>query len=87
LDEEMREEFAGATTETRSVRWHPHRFDDLLLEVASGDGPQVCYFSGRTRVAYCPYDGGADLFVSAAEDLVALRLLLAPWRSPLESGL
>ena len=45
------------------VRWRPGRLDRLFLLISAGKLGPACAFSTGTGNAFCPYEGGVDLFL------------------------
>jgi len=62
------------------VRWGDLRFVPLLREIAM-DAAQSSWLwmSNRTGAIFAPYDGGADLFLPTAAEVVQARARWADW--------
>ncbi len=62
------------------VRWGDLRFVPLLREIAMDAAHSSwLWMSNRTGAVFAPYDGGADLFLPTAADVVQARSRWADW--------
>ena len=64
-------------------------FDAILpiLEAVAEWKSLASFFSFDGSLAYCPYDGGADLILAGPKDRDLLRLCLSDITSPMRGGL
>jgi len=82
---DLQEKLALATVWHTNVKWIPGDFDALLERAAYGALGPLCIQS--ESAAFCPYDGGMDVFIKDDKSRRAIRELLREWASNLESGL
>jgi hypothetical protein len=66
------------------VSWIPGEFDSLLERAAYGKAGPICIQS--KCAAFCPYDGGMDVFIKEERALRAVRGLFRAWAPQPESG-
>lgn len=87
LEEDAAEELAGARFYVSAFPWQPGCFDETILLAADGLLGPLAVLSLGTQGTYCPYDGGADLFLPGPEYVSSTKALFAAWLSDLPSGL
>lgn len=87
LSEDDLESVSRATFRYRAFRWRPAEFDREIVATARDEVGPIAVLSLSTSGVYCPYDGGADLFVPEAGDVEPLRALFKEWLSELPSRL
>lgn len=68
-----------------SATWRPGTHDRMIEDVAE-DRYRVVVMSHATGSLYCPYDGGADLFLTSLAQRRALAERFADWRPRAPSG-
>lgn len=62
------------------VRWGDRRFVPLLREIALDAAHSTwLWMSNHTGAVFSPYDGGADLFLPTAEQVVQARARWSDW--------
>jgi hypothetical protein len=71
----------------REIVWKAGNFDAALRRVADWQSVNVIIIGIAQRVAYHPYDGGADIIARDTCQRDSLETLLRDWLSPLPSGL
>lgn len=77
----------GAEFFERTLVWRPGALDtEMRLRALDEVGPFTVFSPDRGN-AFCPYDGGMDLFVSRRELLASLRALFPDWVSTHPAGL
>jgi len=69
------------------IIWQIGSFDALIRAIADWREPAVLFACQKTGRAYCPYDGGADLFLESRAQRSALKRQYSEWLSELASGL
>jgi hypothetical protein len=69
------------------VIWKKGSFDELIRAVADWREPSVIFACQQTGRAYCPYDGGADLFLESRAERSALKRQYREWLSAHQRGL
>lgn len=69
------------------VTWRRGEFDDVILECADDRTGPMLFANMQRRTIYAPYDGGADLFFGASDDVAPARERHRAWLSSLESGM
>lgn len=87
LEGDAAEEVAEARFYFSVLSWQPGCFDETILLAAEGHLGPVAVLSLGTRGTYCPYDGGADVFLADADYVSSTKSLFAAWLSDLPSGL
>jgi len=101
-DEQLRTALAGRTPELMlradvdgdplaffavPVTWRRGEFDDLILACANDRTGPMLFANMQRRSIYAPYDGGADLFFGALDDVAPARERHRAWLSSLASGM
>jgi hypothetical protein len=86
-DDDTQEQIGTAKFRWRKLRWRPGSLDREILAAARGELGRLTFLSLATHGVYCPYDGGADLFLPEPDDVPALKNLFKQWLSDLPSGL
>ena len=71
----------------KSLRWQRGTFDALLQRVADWQLVHAMILGTAQPRLYCPYDGGADVYVESPAERDALRARFSSWLSPRPSGL
>jgi hypothetical protein len=68
------------------VIWQPEKFNDLIVACANDQTGPILFANAAAQTIYAPYDGGADLFFSSADDVAAARYRFANWLSSRPDG-
>ena len=71
----------------REVAWQRGVFDTALRRTANGECVNVMVLGITQRIAFHPYDGGADIIARDECQRDLLRAQFREWLSPLPSGL
>jgi hypothetical protein len=85
--ESEREMLAGARFLQNTVRWTPGVFDDELRMRAMDQLAGLTIFSQFLGSAFCPYDGGMDVFMGSGARIASLLTLFPDWASSHPQGL
>ena len=71
-----------------AVRWGDRQFIPLLREIANDQAQgEWLWMSNRTGAVFAPYDGGVDLFLPTAEDVIRFKARWPDWLSAHPDGL
>lgn len=81
------ERLAGARFFERTLVWTPGVLDDELRLCADDRLASLTVYADVLRRAFCPYDGGMDVFLEAPALVDSIRRLFPHWLSTHSAGL
>jgi hypothetical protein len=77
----------GARFLERTLLWQPGVLDEELKLRAVDELATLALFSKPLGSAFCPYDGGMDVFLRSPELVLSMRRLFLHWCSTHPAGL
>jgi hypothetical protein len=81
------EALEGARFLERTLPWTPNALDDEFRFRADDRLPTLTVFSSERGSAFCPYDGGMDVFLRSPALVDSIRRLFPSWLSTHPAGL